>query len=267
MKLFISADIEGVSDIVHWNETFKNHEDHEEFKLQLTREVKAACEGAIESGIKEILVKDAHESGRNIVHRELPKEVILSNGWFYHPFLMMEGLDKTFDGSIFIGYHCGASTGGSPLAHTMDPDKIAYIKINNQLASEFKINYYTALYLKVPVLLVVGDKKLIEEVNSTNNKIKTIITKEGFGEGAINIHPEVIEEKIYEETKEIIKNFSKEKYMGTLPESFKVEICYKNHKDSYKSSFYPGMKLKDNHTIEFESNDYMEVLKAFLFLT
>ena len=44
MKIYISADIEGVTGVTHWDETEKSEADYKEFAHQMTLEVKAACE-------------------------------------------------------------------------------------------------------------------------------------------------------------------------------------------------------------------------------
>jgi D-amino peptidase len=62
MKVYISADIEGVTGVVHWNETEKNLPDFNDFAVQMTKEVAAACQGASAAGAEDILVKDAHDS-------------------------------------------------------------------------------------------------------------------------------------------------------------------------------------------------------------
>ena len=59
MKIFISADIEGVCGCTVWDETEKGKDGYEYFSKQMTLEVKAACDGANESGVNEILVNDA----------------------------------------------------------------------------------------------------------------------------------------------------------------------------------------------------------------
>lgn len=77
MKVFISADIEGVAGIVHRNECNKAKPDYQKFAEQMTLEVKAACEGAFNAGVKEIWIKDAHGSGRNVDHNLLPENTRL----------------------------------------------------------------------------------------------------------------------------------------------------------------------------------------------
>ena len=56
MKLFISADIEGTTGIARWDETENGHSRYAYFAQQMTREVSAACEGAMAAGCTEILI-------------------------------------------------------------------------------------------------------------------------------------------------------------------------------------------------------------------
>lgn len=47
MKVYISADIEGVTGTTHWDETQLSKGDYAPFREQMTAEVVAACEGAL----------------------------------------------------------------------------------------------------------------------------------------------------------------------------------------------------------------------------
>ena len=90
MKVYISADIEGVTGTSHWDEADKKSSDFSEFQEQMTAEVIAACEGALQAGATEMLVKDAHDTARNIIASKLPQEVSLIRGWSGHPFKMVQ---------------------------------------------------------------------------------------------------------------------------------------------------------------------------------
>ena len=75
MNVFLSADIEGTCGITDWSETERSTmDDYRPFQKQMTREVKAACKGALEGGASGILLKDAHDSARNIDVTALPEE-------------------------------------------------------------------------------------------------------------------------------------------------------------------------------------------------
>ena len=102
MKIYISADIEGITGVAHWDEATNDKPEFSEFQKQMTAEIKAACEGAFSAGATEIYVKDAHGTARNILASELPQEVKLIRGWSEHPFSMVQELDETFDTAMMI---------------------------------------------------------------------------------------------------------------------------------------------------------------------
>src|SRR5512133_1123253 len=110
MKVYISADIEGITGTTVWDETEKKHPDYAEFQQQMTAEVSAACESCIQAGAEEVWVKDAHDSARNILAAQLPPQTRLLRGWSGHPYLMMEGLDSSFQAALMIGYHSRAGS-------------------------------------------------------------------------------------------------------------------------------------------------------------
>ncbi|NTV37161.1 MAG: amino acid amidase [Anaerolineaceae bacterium] len=263
MKVFISADIEGVTGTTHWDETEKKHQDYTEFREQMTAEVAAACEGALEAGATEIWVKDAHDSARNIIASQLPREVRLTRGWSGHPYCMMDGLNPTFQASLMIGYHARASSASNPLSHTMSGNDV-YVRINDQYASEFLINAYTSGLAKVPVVFVSGDDGLCKEAASLIPAITSVAVKEGLGNATTSIHPGVAVEQIRSGVLTALKTRISGCYVS-LPEHFTVDIQYKNHTQAYSFSFYPGVKLIDPLTIRFESDDYFDVLRMFAF--
>jgi D-amino peptidase len=266
MKVYISADIEGVTGVVHWNETEKSKPEFNEFAEQMTKEVVAACEGATAAGAEELWIKDAHDSARNININKLPKNSKLIRDWSRHPFCMMQELDESFDAAILIGYHSGGSLSGNPLSHTLNNNKVSYIKINGEVASEFLINTYVASLVGVPVIFVSGDEELCEAANKTNKNIKTVAVKKGVGNSVISIHPELANERIKNSVQEALKGDYKNCFVK-LPDSFKVEIGYLNHKHAYAASFYPGARLIDTMSISYEADDYFDVLRMFMFLT
>jgi D-amino peptidase len=264
MKLFISADIEGTTGIVNWDEANLEKPFNKYFCEQMTREVNAVCEGANEAGAKDIVIKDAHGSARSIDASMLPENVKLIRGWARNPFIMMAGLDSSFDGVLFTGYHSAAGTDGNPLAHTMNGSD-NYVLINGEIASEFTINAYTAAYFGVPVLFLSGDKKLCESTKNMNENIKTVAVSEGIGNASISINPNLAVERIKKEVSNALQD-DLSKYLIKLPDKFKVEICFKEHYLAYKGSFYPGVKQTDVKTVQFEATDYMDVLKFLFFV-
>ena len=195
MRIYISADIEGIAGITHWCETESPHPEYNKQAEQMTLEVAAACKGALKAGATEIMVKDAHGEGRNINHRLLPKETKLIRGWSNHPYSMVEGIDDTYDAVIMIGYHSGADSNGSPISHTMNPTKVRTMKINGQYANEFLIHSYICHSLDVPVVTVTGDEALVLKIREFDPNISTLALQKGFGHENISILPDLALER------------------------------------------------------------------------
>lgn len=264
MKVYISADIEGITGTTVWSETELNAPDYQFFQKQMTLEVEAAIEGAIAGGATEILLKDAHDSARNLDISNLPIHCKIIRGWTYDPMCMVAGLDQTFDRAIFIGYHSKGGSERNPLAHTLCV--FADVKINGEYASEFLINTYAAALHGVPVSFVSGDVGLTEEIQTINENIITFATKEGIGNATISVSPKLA----IQETKRLVEEAMKvprKSLQVFLPEHFKIEIIYRDHTRAYRNSFYPNATFKPHNTVEFITDDFYEVLRILQFLT
>lgn len=263
MKIYISADIEGITGVTHWDETDLDKAEYASAREQMTAEVVAACEGALQAGATEVWVKDAHDSARNILASRLPHEAKLIRGWAPHPLMMVQELDETFQAAAFIGYHSRAGSNTSPLAHTMTG---AYVRlaINGREASEFLVNAYAAAMLAVPLVFVSGDRGLCEEVRGFNPAIGTVAVKEGIGNSTVSIHPELGVARIREGMASALHG-DLSKCRGTLPAHFAVDLQYRDHTKAYQHSFYPGAELKDPVTVHFEHERYFEVLRFLYF--
>lgn len=264
MKVYISADIEGVSGIVNWDETEKSKSDYSAYCIEMTREVRAACEGANNAGVEEIWIKDAHDTGRNLNLAELPSNARLIRSFSGHPFCMMQELDSSFDAVIMTGYHSFAGSDENPLSHTMTTT-LSYMKINGEYASEFVINSYIASYVGVPVIFVSGDSGLCEQVKKFNENINTVSTKKGIGSSVISIHPDKIYSGIVKGVEDSLKGDFRRCFIK-LPEKFEVELSFVNHTKAYKASFYPGAKKISPTSILYCTDDYFEVLRMMNFV-
>lgn len=265
MKIYLTADIEGIAGITDWSEARKGDGSYPYFARQMTREVAAACEGANLAGAKEIYVKDAHGTGRNIDPLELPENVKLIRGWSGHPYMMLQDIDESFDAVGFVAYHAAGGSDKNPLAHTITSARLDYIKLNGEDLSEFLLHGYLAAYLGVPIVFLSGDQDICNEAKSVNENIVTVAVSEGRGGSSTSIHPNKSVELIRQGMEEALtKDFSKN--ILDLPEKFTMELSYKRHREAYKHSFYPGARLVSPKSVVFEADDYYEILRARAFL-
>ena len=263
MKIYISADIEGVTGVTNWDETELHKEDSQFAREQMTAEVVAACEGALQAGASEIWVKDAHDTARNIIASRLPEAVKLIRGWSGHPLMMLQELDETFHGVMLIGYHSRAGMATNPLAHTIS-GQIARVSINERFVSEFLINAYAAAYHRVPVIFVSGDKGLCGDVAMYNPFIQTVAVKQGVGNSTVNIHPELATSLI---RAGVVKALTGDLACCQVAAQahFSIKVQYRDHQKAYLYGYYPGARQIDSHTVQYENDSYFEVMRFMLF--
>lgn len=262
-KLFISADMEGTCGAGTWDEVTKGQMDYQKFAERMSREVGAACEGALEGGMDFVMVRDAHDSARNIDWSFLPSQVQLMRGWGQDPLSMMSGLDDSYQGVVFTGYHDAAGSGESPLAHTMSLG-ISWMSLNGEPLSEAQINAYTAARYQVPVLAISGDAGICGKMRRLIPAIKTVTVNRGTGNLVLSIHPEKAAAQIKEAVKQACSE-PPESFKLVLPEDFRLDVRFRDHAKAYRSGFYPGVQRLDAHTLRFEAGDWYEVLRMMHF--
>src|SRR5688572_1807173 len=130
MKIYISADMEGVLGAVSGEQLSPAGFEYQRFREFMTQEVNAAIEAAFAAGATEILVSDSHGNAQNLLIEKLPKNVMIVRG-FPRPLMMMQGIDETFDGVIFIGYHSSTTNPQGVRAHTISSARLADVRLNN----------------------------------------------------------------------------------------------------------------------------------------
>jgi len=262
LKVFISVDMEGVSGVIHWEDVSRTGKDYSLFRRLMTEEANAAIEGALEAGATEILVRDSHGSARNILPDQLHPEAILLRDWSGSPLSMMEGIDKTFDAVIFIGYHAREGLPDSVLKHTMTGTIDVFLNGNNM--PEAGINGAIAGYFDVPVVMVAGDLGLVKQAQELFPGAEYVAVKEGIGRAAKMLHPTKAQEMIKKKTKEALLNLKKVKPLK-LKTPITMEIRYKDENDAARGSWFPGAKRTGERTVAYTHSDLMEVLKFFMF--
>jgi len=261
MKVFISADIEGITTTTLWDDVRSTHPSYPPHAKQMTDEVLACISGAKKAGAKEFLVRDAHAGGNNIDPLRMPNGVSLLRSWSGHPYSMSEGVNKSFDAAMFIGYHSTAGRAGNPLSHTISGARFHTIKINGTPASEFLLFSWACALEGVPTVFLSGDKTLCEDYKDLHPKLITCQVKDGVGATTIN-YP--IEETLKNITELSEKALSQDlsHALTKLPSHFEVEIEYKSHVMAHKASWYPGVTIKNDTTVTFQSDNFFEILRT-----
>ena len=97
LKIYISADMEGVVGVVTGDQLGPTGFEYQRFREFMTQEVNAAIDAAFAGGATEIVVADSHGNGENLLIEKLPKNITLVRSW-PRPLGMMQGIDETFRG-------------------------------------------------------------------------------------------------------------------------------------------------------------------------
>ncbi|MFO8059520.1 MAG: M55 family metallopeptidase [Bacillota bacterium] len=189
MRVFISADIEGVSGVVAADQTSSAGGDYDRARRLMTGEVNAAIDGAMEAGAEDVVVNDAHGNMRNILIEELRPEARLLTG---SPKIlgMMEGIDQGFDFCAFVGYHARAGSAGV-LNHTISGGVVCRVQMNGREVGEAGLNAVLAGHYGIPLAMLSGDADVCRQVGELVPGVVTVAVKEAAGRyAALCISPE-----------------------------------------------------------------------------
>ena len=260
LKVFISVDMEGVSGLIAWDETEQGGPDYPLFRKLMTEEANAAVAGALEAGATEIVVRDAHGSARNILPDLLRPEARLIREW-NSPLSMMEGIDKTFDAVVFVGYHARAGTPNAVLKHTMSLSLFDVV-LNGVRMPEGGWNAAIAGYYDVPVVFLSGDAAICGQIREIVGPIETVSVKDGLGPAASMIHPAKAQEMIRKGVAAGLRNLKAAKpYKPASP--YKLEIVFTDENLARRAAYIPGAERTGERSVAFTASDFMDIVKYF----
>lgn len=268
MKVYVSVDIEGVAGIAAPEEVdMAQGAQYEPFRRQMTAEANAACRGACAAGATQVIVKDAHWTGRNIDPHGLQApegcDLRLIRGWSGHPFAMVQDLDASFDAVAFVGYHAAAGGGGNPLAHTISGRRFARIELNGRTASEYHLYGLAAGSVGVPIVFLSGDATVCAEARTDSSSVVTVAVQDGHGASTTSVTTT--------EACRLIESGVREALSRPLPapldppERTQLRVTFRSAVDAYAKSFYPGAQRESDMVLCFETRDYLAALTFLWF--
>ncbi len=190
LKIYISADMEGVVGAVTGDQLGPSGFEYETFRELMTAEVNAAIDAARQAGATEILVSDSHGNGQNLLLDKLPQDIQLVRSW-PRPLMMMEGIDETFDGAIFIGYHTSTTNTEGVRAHTLSSANLTAVRLNGVPMPEAGLNAAIAGTFRSAVLMISGDDAIVAEARGLLGDIEGAAVKKAISfHSATTLMPE-----------------------------------------------------------------------------
>ncbi|MEM0929629.1 MAG: M55 family metallopeptidase [Pseudomonadota bacterium] len=265
MRVFLSADIEGVAGVANTSDTVPGGHGYDQACHWMTGEVTAAIQGAKEAGASSVIVADGHGGADNLILDALPSGTEVVRSW-PRPLAMMQGIETDCDAAIFIGYHTGAHEADGVLAHTFRGLQIASVAINGQPASELTFNAMVAAEYGVPVVLVTGDEASCRHAHSRLEDVETVAVKSELGRySARTLLPAEAQNRIREQT---IKSLRKERPAPRNSSSaLPIEITFKHHWNAELLSFLPFIERRGACGIAFTASSAREAAGIFQFIT
>ncbi len=265
LKIYISADMEGVAGVVTGEQLGPQGFEYSRFREFMTQEVITAIEAAFESGATEVVVSDSHGNGQNLLIEKLPRNIQVDRAG-PRPLMMMQGIDETFSGVIFIGYHTGTTNTQGVRAHTISSARLADVRLNNLAMSEAGINAAIAGQFNVPVIMVSGDDALVKETTALLGNVEGAVVKWASGfHSAKTLVPEAACQVIREKVKTAMRRIREFKpYKIATP--IRLDVRFKNYRPSEVLSYLSIVERTDAHSIRFTGKDMVEVSKFFEFI-
>jgi D-amino peptidase len=265
MKIFISADMEGVAGVVTGEQLGPTGFEYQRFREFMTQEVAAACEAAFAAGATEIVVADAHGNGQNLLIEKLPKQVTVVRAW-PRPLMMMQGVDESFAGAIFLGYHTGTTNTAGVRAHTISSARLTDIQLNGRSMPEAGINAAIAGHFNVPVIMVSGDDAAVAETQALVGDVEGAVVKWASGfHSARTLTPSVAQALIRDKVTRAVKRLRDFKpYKLQTP--VRLDIRFKNYRPAEVLSYLPIVERTDAHAVRFQGRDMIEVSKFIEFV-
>ncbi|CAN5662471.1 M55 family metallopeptidase [soil metagenome] len=271
MKILISADMEGTCGVVNWVQVIPpelgsggratSTVEYERARLRMTREVNAAIEGAIAAGATEVVVNDSHDGMRNIIVDELHADARYISG-FDKELLMVHGVDEEgVDAIFYTGYHARAGTPDGPLAHSFT-GWVHDIRVNGTSMGEYGINALVAGHYGVPVAMVAGDNRAVEQTRELlGEQVVGVSIKQGYSvTAALNQHPERCRAMIREGAEEAVRRLGDMKPYK-LPDDATVEIDLDHQSRVSQVEKLPGVERTGWRSFTFKPADGHELAR------
>jgi D-amino peptidase len=177
---------------------------------------------------------------------------------------MMEGLDGSFDGILFVSYHGSIGAERAVLSHTYNPGAIWEVRINGEIAGESSINALVAAHYSVPIIFVSGDSTTAQEAQSIAPNAEKVVVKESLGRfAAVHTHPAVACELLQAGATRAVRNLQ-----AMQPPPFKLpvtlEITFLVADMAEMATWIRGVERVGSRSVKIVSENLLDLYRTFV---
>jgi len=260
-RFFVSVDMEGIGGIGTGAMTSTGGKDYQTGRRLMTDEVNAVTDAIYARHPEaEVVINDSHGDHQNVLHTELDPRAVYIQGAI-KPLGMVQGLDGTFDGAIFIGYHAMAGDPDGFLAHT-GSGTVKGLWMNDVEVGEGGMNAFFAGSHGVPVLLVSGDAAATAELGALLDAETVTVKTAETPASARLLHPERVRRALAEGVTRALDRLERGEVMPlavTSPVRVRMRFASTTHVDILQS--IPGMSKEDGFTVAYTAVDADEAYR------
>lgn len=263
MRIFISADIEGIAGVVTRQQTLLSGNEYATACRWMTDSVAAAAEAAFAMGAEEVVVCDSHLASQNIQIDRLPERVQLVRG-VRRPLGTVAGVESgRYDGALFIGWHTGSTHLSGVLGHTMRSLVVREVRLNGRVVSEAGFYHPLLGHYGVPLIGISGDDQFVEETRGLVGDVEAAVVKWSYGHlSARSLTPAAAQAEIDRMTRRAIGRIGDFR-PGRIEGPIRLEVAFKHRPPAQTLSLLPWVERVDGYTIGLTVPD-MQVAANFM---
>jgi len=269
VKVFISADIEGIAGVMRPEQCNPAHADYAAARELMEQEVNAAIDGAFAGGATEVTVADSHAMMQNLRAERIDARARLVQGK-PRGLSMVEGLQhQRYDGLMFIGYHSAAGERGV-LAHTINGRAFYRVSLNGEAVGESDLYAAAAAELNVPLWLVSGDDELQRWIAERYPQSGYVCVKRALSQTAAeSLSPQRARAEIRERAMQQVRQGARLPVERRFMPPYRLTLMAAKPVLADLFSLVPGVERQDALTVAFDSDNMaapIRLLSVFSYL-
>ncbi len=258
MKIYVMADIEGISGVYCREQVISGESRFDEGRKFFTEDINACVAGLRDAGVEHITVHDCHGGGYSLNWGSVSPEAdaYISGSVGDRRFVDLQ----EYDGIILLGYHAMAGTAEAVLEHTFSSKSVQNMYLNNVAVGEVAVDAAIAGEYGVPVIMVSGDDKVCAEAERFLPGVVTAEVKKGLScFGAQLLPPQKAHQLIHDKTMEAVKKLSERKpYVIPAPVECKLEMAERNRLPNTMAK--PYIRVLDGRTFALTADNVEQAL-------
>ena len=260
MNIYLMADAEGLCGIHLRDQVSLDGKYYSELRQMMTEEINHCVESLKAAGAKQVMVRDAHASGNNVIWPELSSAAdgyVMGNSAGKR----MPGIED-YDAVVLLGYHAMAGTYKGILEHTMSSRHWQNCWINGVKCGETALDAAIAGEYGKPVILVSGDDCVCAEAKAILPQVVTAEVKQALSlEGAVHLPRPTAFRLLRVQMKQAVRALKKgeiKPYEVEKPVRLRIEVVERGSVPTAIAR--PDINILDGRTYEVEAGSVEEAL-------